>query len=118
MKASLDKAKEQAIANPKVQKLMENEKFILAVKHAPLAYRILIIFLFVWPLIIMLLESNCYAMDRPDYFWPVKEGTKDTEDYSVTNVSAKFKWIFFLGLLTHVASLALQKIEEKQVDKF
>ena len=92
---------------------MEDEKFIKAMKHGPLAYRLLIIFLFVMPLITMMLESNCYAMDRPDYFWPVKETTQDTDDYSVTDVSAKFKWIFFLGLLTHIAGLALEKVSEK-----
>lgn len=92
---------------------MEDEKFIKAMKHAPLAYRIFVILLFILPLLSMWMSSDCYAMDRPDYFWPVKEGTADTEDFSVTDVSSKFKWIFFLGLLTHVLGLVLEKVEEK-----
>jgi hypothetical protein len=70
------------------------------------------------PLLTMWGSSSCYAMDRPDYFWPVAATTKDTESYSVTNVSAKFLWIFFLGLATHLTTLFLQKFEEKQKDKF
>lgn len=97
--------------------MAENEKFALAVKHAPMAYKVLIILLFVLPLLTMAMESNCYAMDRPDYFWPVKENTQDTDDFSVYNVSSKFRWIFFLGLLTHLASLVLQKVAEKQKEK-
>ena len=57
-------------------------------------------------------------MDRPDYFWPVPENTKDTDDYSVNNVSSKFIWIFILGLATHLTTLILTKFEDKQREKF
>ena len=114
---ALQKVKDKAAANPKVQQLIQNEKFKLAVKHAPLGCKVFVVLLFVMPLIAIMLDSDCYADERPDYFWPVKPGTKDTDDFSVINVSSKFWWIMFLGLLTHLSSLGIQKLEEKQKAK-
>ena len=56
-------------------------------------------------------------MDRPDYFWPVKENTKDTVDFSVTNVSGKFQWIFFLGFMTHILQIAVIQFEKMREEK-
>ena len=50
-------------------------------------------------------------------FWPVKPGTAPSENYYITDVSKKFKWIFFLGCITHVAQLAVDKWEDKVDDK-
>ena len=65
----------------------------------------------------MLIKDNCYATDRPDYFWPVKGDTVwNQEDFTRYNIGSKFKWIFFLGLLTHVAQIALTKYDNKIED--
>ena len=57
------------------------------------------------------MSDSCLAMNRPDYFWPVHESTKDTELYSVTDVSSKFEWIFLLGFLTLIMELAALQFE-------
>lgn len=65
------------------------------------------------PLTSMILKSNCYASDRPDLFWPVKENATASEGYEIYNVGSKFRWIFFLGFLTYIGQLGVDKFELK-----
>lgn len=73
--------------------------------------------IFVIPLLTMMALDNCYAMDRPDYFWPVRKSQRDTEDYSVTNVSGKFIWIFIIGMILHIVQVLADKYDDYLEDQ-
>lgn len=75
--------------------------------YGPLIFRTLILFLFIVPLISLSTFESCYAMNRPDYFWPVSHKSAPSEGFSPKNMSRKFKWIFLLGLVTHLVQLAV-----------
>ena len=105
--------KAKALENEKVQQFLANDYVQKAEQNKILIYHVFLGFLFVGPWFGMVVSSNCYAMNRPDYFWPVKEGTPDQEYFSVYNVSSKFRMIFLLGFITHMSQLAMNHVEIK-----
>ena len=78
-----------------------------------MALQITNIFIFVIPWLVIVSKDTCYASTRPDYFWPVKEGEKATEGFVIKNVSRRWAWIFFLGLLTYIGQIVIEKVEAR-----
>lgn len=86
-------------------------------KHGPLIYQVVVCIVFVLPLLTMMAMDSCYAMDRPNYFWPVRKSAQDTKDFTVYNMSARFIWIFIIGMILHIVQVLVDKYDDYLEDQ-